>query len=69
MQECKCFRDGRVQVIHAEGLVRGDIVDIKFGDRVPADIRLINVQNLKVDNSSLTGESEPQKRTGELLPL
>ena len=41
----------------------GDIIDIKFGDRIPADIRIIEASGLKVDNSSLTGESEPQSRS------
>lgn len=61
--ECKVFRDGKLQVINAEDLVRGDIVHVKFGDRVPADIRVLSADGFKVDNSSLTGESEPQKRT------
>ncbi len=41
----------------------GDVVEVKFGDRIPADIRIIDSKGLKVDNSSLTGESEPQSRT------
>jgi sodium/potassium-transporting ATPase subunit alpha len=40
----------------------GDIVEVKFGDRIPADIRIIESRGFKVDNSSLTGESEPQSR-------
>ena len=38
---------------------------VKFGDRVPADIRIIESHGFKVDNSSLTGESEPQSRSAE----
>ena len=49
----------------AEELVLGDIVEVKFGDRVPADLRVIIAHSFKVDNSSLTGESEPQTRTAE----
>ena len=45
-----------------EDLVVGDLVEIKGGDQVPADIRIISSHGLKVDNSSLTGESEPQNR-------
>ncbi len=56
-------RDGRKMTVKAEDLVVGDVVDVKFGDRLPADIRLIQVSGLKVDNSSLTGESEPQSRS------
>lgn len=43
----------------------GDVVDVKFGDRIPADIRIIECRGFKVDNSSLTGESEPQSRSVE----
>lgn len=51
--------------VKAEELVVGDIVECKFGDRVPADLRVIQAHSFKVDNSSLTGESEPQTRTAE----
>ncbi|XP_067679922.1 sodium/potassium-transporting ATPase subunit alpha-like [Haliotis asinina] len=57
------IRAGQKHNIHAEELVLGDIIDVKFGDRVPADIRVITAHSFKVDNSSLTGESEPQTRT------
>merc|ERR1711953_1368386 len=49
----------------AAELTLGDIVEIKFGDRVPADLRVIEARGFKVDNSSLTGESEPQTRSPE----
>merc|ERR1712198_365329 len=51
--------------VKAAELTLGDIVDIKFGDRVPADLRVIEARGFKVDNSSLTGESEPQTRSPE----
>ena len=41
------------------------VMQVKSGDRIPADIRVIQSSNFKVDNSSLTGESEPQLRTNE----
>merc|ERR1711936_1301704 len=47
------------------GLTLGDIIYVKFGDRIPADIRVLEARGFKVDNSSLTGESEPQARTPE----
>ncbi|CAI5449972.1 unnamed protein product [Caenorhabditis angaria] len=56
-------RDGQKQQIRTEELVVGDIVEVKGGDRVPADIRVISAFGFKVDNSSLTGESEPQSRS------
>lgn len=51
--------------LRAEDLTLGDIVELKFGDRIPADLRIIESHSFKVDNSSLTGESEPQSRTPE----
>lgn len=64
-QHAIAFRDGAKANIKAEELVLGDIIDVKFGDRIPADIRIIECRGLKVDNSSLTGESEPQSRSVE----
>uniref|UniRef100_A0A0N5AJW8 Sodium/potassium-transporting ATPase subunit alpha n=1 Tax=Syphacia muris TaxID=451379 RepID=A0A0N5AJW8_9BILA len=59
------YRDGERIQVRTEQLVVGDIVEIKGGDRVPADIRVISAFGFKVDNSSLTGESEPQTRSPE----
>ncbi|XP_021092056.1 potassium-transporting ATPase alpha chain 2 isoform X1 [Heterocephalus glaber] len=64
-QEALVIRDSEKKVIPAEQLVVGDIVEIKGGDQIPADIRLLSSQGCKVDNSSLTGESEPQPRSAE----
>jgi sodium/potassium-transporting ATPase subunit alpha len=61
-QYATCLREGQKLTIKAEELTIGDVVEIKFGDRVPADIRVIEARSFKVDNSSLTGESEPQTR-------
>jgi len=61
-QYALCVREGEKITIKAEELTVGDIVEIKFGDRIPADIRVIESRGFKVDNSSLTGESEPQSR-------
>eukprot|EP00118_Oscarella_pearsei_P002645 m.11136 g.11136 ORF g.11136 m.11136 type:complete len:1036 (+) comp23003_c0_seq1:66-3173(+) len=55
-------RNGQREDIPARELVVGDVVDVKGGDRIPADLRLVVVAGLKVDNSSLTGESEAQSR-------
>ena len=59
-------RDGQKNVIAAEYVVVGDLVEVKGGDRVPADVRIVRAHGCKVDNSSLTGESEPQTRTPEM---
>lgn len=64
-QQSKVLRNGTLQTIVAKELVIGDVVQVKFGDLCPADIRIIKVDGLKVDNASLTGESEPQKRSIE----
>jgi len=59
------YRDGEKVQIGTEKLVVGDIIEVKSGDRIPGDIRIIHATGLKVDNSSLTGESEPQSRSPE----
>jgi sodium/potassium-transporting ATPase subunit alpha len=64
-QEAVVLREGQKRTVVADKLVVGDIVDVKFGDRLPADIRVIKCAGFKVDNSSLTGESDPQLRTPE----
>jgi len=64
-QQAVVIRNGDKRTIKAEDLVVGDIIEVKFGDRVPADIRVLKANGFKVDNSSLTGESEPQARTPE----
>merc|ERR1712226_612758 len=62
-------RDGNKKDIKAEELTLGDIVEVKFGDRVPADLRVLEAKNFKVDNSSLTGESEPQSRNNQFTHI
>jgi len=54
---CEVIRDDRETTIAAEQLVPGDIVIIETGNRVPADARLIESVELKIDESALTGES------------
>ncbi|KAJ6620357.1 aminophospholipid-transporting P-type ATPase [Mycena sp. CBHHK59/15] len=62
---CRVVRDGTIASIAAADLVKGDIVLLRVGDKTPADLVIFSATDLKVDNSSLTGESEPQER----LPL
>lgn len=59
---CRVLRDGTLSNIPAAGLVKGDVVLLRVGDKTPADLLLFSATDLKVDNSSLTGESEPQER-------
>jgi P-type Ca2+ transporter type 2C len=54
---CRALRDGREKVIPSAELVPGDVVLLESGERVPADVRLITVNALEVDESMLTGES------------
>ncbi|XP_057713101.1 sodium/potassium-transporting ATPase subunit alpha-2 isoform X2 [Corythoichthys intestinalis] len=62
-QQAMVIREGEKMQIDAECVVLGDLVEIKGGDRIPADLRVISASGCKVDNSSLTGESEPQTRS------
>ncbi len=55
----RVIRDGKQIEIDAKYLVPGDIVVLQIGDKVPADLRLIEAVNLKADESPLTGESVP----------
>ncbi len=60
--QCKVVRDGQVQVIESRELVPGDVVLLDTGDAIPADLRLVEAVNLKVQDSALTGESVPEEK-------
>ncbi len=53
------IRDGEREEIEAEGVVPGDLVMVRSGDRVPADLRLLKVRRFRTQEAALTGESEP----------
>ncbi|WP_424003211.1 cation-translocating P-type ATPase [Haloarcula salina] len=55
-------RDGELRDVDAASLVVGDRVELESGDRVPADVRLLSATGLTVDESALTGESEPVEK-------
>lgn len=59
------MRGGEEKDINATELVPGDIVYVSTGQNIPADIIIIQCSDLKVNNSSLTGESEELERTPE----
>ena len=64
----RVLRDNRWQVIKAKMLVPGDIIKVKLGDIIPADCKVIEPEELQVDESIITGESMPQgKKEGDLL--
>ncbi|KAJ2708638.1 hypothetical protein H4R19_004649, partial [Coemansia spiralis] len=56
------IRDRKLESLQSADLVVGDVVFLRMGDKVPADCYIFASTDLKVDNSSLTGESEPQER-------
>ena len=63
----KVLRDGKIEEINAEELVPGDVIELEDGKYVPADCRIIESFNLKIEESSLTGETVPvEKKTGIL---
>lgn len=61
--KAKVLRSGGTTEVPVEFLVEGDIVLLQEGDRVPADIRLVETRDLKVSNATLTGESDVLTRT------
>jgi Ca2+-transporting ATPase len=64
----KVVRDGQVKEVSVASIVPGDIIALEEGDRVPADARLISAFETSVDNSILTGESQPQRRFATMTP-
>lgn len=66
-KEATVLRDGKKQRIAASELTLGDIVFLQSGDKVPADIRLIKVRELQIDESALTGESVPVSKKCDTL--
>jgi len=64
---CTCMRDGRLLTIEASEVVVGDLIVLSTGDRVPADVRLVDSVELALDESSLTGENTPVHKTSLAL--
>ena len=62
------MRDGRPESVPAEGLVPGDLVILEAGNVVPADIRLTEAVQLRIDEAALTGESVPVEKNAAALP-
>ena len=63
------IRNGQITEIDRCNLVRGDLIDIKAGDLVPADSYIVNSSSLIIDEASLTGESEPVVKMAEGTPI
>ena len=66
-QLAKVLRNGEIQEINAEELVPGDIVELSDGSYVPADCRIFECFNLKIEESSLTGENEPVEKITDAI--
>ena len=64
---CKVKRDDKIIVINTKELVPGDIIYLESGETVPADIRILSCESLKVDESALTGESIPVQKSSDVL--
>jgi Ca2+-transporting ATPase len=60
---CHVLRDGQTKHIQASELVPGDVIKFERGDRIPADSRIILAISLDIDESNLTGESEPTRKS------
>ncbi|KAB5589514.1 ATPase, Ca++ transporting, type 2C, member 2 [Ceratobasidium theobromae] len=65
---CHILRDGHQVHLLANELVPGDIVTFQVGDRIPADIRILNSLDLEIDESSLTGETRPARKSDAPCP-
>lgn len=65
----RVIRGGVEQEIDSELIVPGDIIKLSYGNRVPADARLINISNLRVDESLLTGEAIPIEKNIDIVSV
>src|SRR5215472_13213396 len=61
--EARTMRSGETRMIPAEQLVPGDVVLLESGDRIPADLRLVEAKNFRTEEAALTGESVPAEKT------
>src|SRR5215472_3242482 len=66
-EEARVIRGGETRLLPAEDLVPGDVVLLESGDRIPADLRLIDVKNLRTEEAALTGESVPIDKTTDAV--
>ncbi|MGY3603637.1 MULTISPECIES: cation-translocating P-type ATPase [unclassified Bradyrhizobium] len=67
--EARTLRGGESRMIAAEQLVPGDVVLLESGDKIPADLRLIETKNLRTEEAALTGESVPAEKSVDAVPV
>ena len=65
--EARTVRGGETRMIPAEQLVPGDVVLLESGDKVPADLRLVEAKNLRTEEAALTGESVPAEKSTDAV--
>ncbi|AXI99746.1 potassium/sodium efflux P-type ATPase,TIGR01523 [Cyclonatronum proteinivorum] len=63
--DAQVIRDGKQQKVNADAIVPGDIVRLRSGDKVPADVRIIEAKSFRVEESPLTGESTDVRKTSD----
>lgn len=66
-QIAKVVRNGKKLEVCAEELVKGDVIELEAGNFVPADCRILESHNLKIEESSLTGETEPALKEADII--
>jgi magnesium-transporting ATPase (P-type) len=66
--EARVVRDGEARMIPADQLVPGDVVLLESGDKIPADLRLIEAKILRTEEAALTGESVPADKGTDAVP-
>jgi len=67
--EARTMRSGEARMLPADQLVPGDVVLLESGDKIPADLRLIDAKNLRTEEAALTGESVPTEKTIDAVPV
>ena len=65
--QARVWRDGGVAVVPGEDIVPGDVVLLDAGSAVPADVRIVDAAQLRIDESALTGESQPVEKRIDAL--
>lgn len=63
----RVVRNGKIETIHSEDLVTGDVIVLEAGDSVPADCRIIECASMKIEEAALTGESVPVNKTVDVI--